>query len=162
MKRLIIFSFSSLAVFAAGSVRAQSLEAFKQRLAQPVWSEAAESVGNARGAQVVATEYGDAARVVAEAARTVHHRSTIKGYRVCIFADNGQDARARADVALSLFRESYPGIPGYKVYDAPYFRVTVGDCLTAEEAIILKGRVAGIFPKAFPKSEELTLHDFSN
>ena len=156
MKRLFIILLASLAVCAAGSVRAQSLEAFKQRLAQPLWTETAQ------GAQVVVTEYDDAAHIVADAARTVHHRPTIKGYRVCIFADNGQDARARADAALALFRESYPGIRGYKVYDAPYFRVTVGDCLTAEEAIILKGRVAGLFPKAFPKSEELTLRDFSN
>ena len=43
---------------------------------------------------------------------------------------------------------------------AAYFRVTVGNCLTLEEAIILKGRVSGTFPKAFPKSEPLSLRDF--
>ena len=37
-------------------------------------------------------------------------------------------------------------------YENPYFRVTVGNCLTLEEAIILKGRVSGTFPKAFPKA----------
>ena len=150
------FVFVSLLLGGMASCRAQSLEAFKQRLQQPVSPAAAGS------AQVAVTEYGDAAQAVVEASRSVPHRRTIKGYRVCIFADNGQDARARADAALALFRESYPGIRGYKVYDAPYFRVTVGDCLTAEEAIILKGRVAAIFPKAFPTSEMLSLYDFLN
>jgi len=140
----------------AGHASAQSLEAFKERLAQPVATQT--SLGEAR---VVAEEYDDAARAVAEAARS-GHRSTVKGYRVCIFADNGPDARSQADAALSLFQETYPGIRGSKVYDAPYFRVTVGDCLTIEEAIVLKGRVAATFPKAFPKSEELALDDFSN
>ena len=154
MKRLFIIFLASLAVCAAGSVRAQSLEVFKQRLAQPLWTETAQ------GAQVVVTEYDDAAHIVADAARTVHHRPTIKGYRVCIFADNGEDARAGAAAAKTLFEETFPGTPVYMFYENPYFRVTVGNCLTLEEAIILKGRVSGTFPKAFPKSEQLTLRDF--
>ena len=45
------------------------------------------------------------------------------------------------------------------VYDTPYFKVTVGDCLTAEEAIVLKGKVSATFPKAFVKNEEVSLAD---
>ena len=45
------------------------------------------------------------------------------------------------------------------VYENPYFKVTAGDCLTSEEAIILKGRVQGVFPKAYVKNEELTAAD---
>jgi len=140
---------------AAGSVRAQSLEAFKEQLARPT------AAGAAVPACVVVQEYDDAAAAVARAARS-EHRPSVKGFRVCIFSDNGPDARAQAEAALSLFTETYPGIRGYKTYDTPYFRVTVGDCLTAEEAIILKGKVSATFPKAFPKSEELTLQDFLN
>ncbi len=44
-------------------------------------------------------------------------------------------------------------------YNAPYFTVTAGDCVTAEEAIILMGRVRGVFPKAFLKNEELSVAD---
>ena len=61
--------------------------------------------------------------------------------------------------ARKIFTENFPDIPLYMVYENPYFRVTVGNCLTIEEAIILKGRLATLFPKAFPKSEELTLSD---
>ena len=44
-------------------------------------------------------------------------------------------------------------------YENPYFKVSVGNCLTAEEAIILKGRVSASFPKAFLKNEEIAVSD---
>ena len=84
------------------------------------------------------------------------------GYRVCIFFDNGQDARAGAIAAKKLFEENYPGIKVYMVYENPYFKVAVGDCLTTEEAIILKGRVSSAFPKAFVKNETLSIADLLN
>ena len=83
----------------------------------------------------------------------------LRGYRVCIFFDNGQDARAGAEAARKLFEETYPSTQAYMVYDTPYFKVTVGDCLTAEEAIVLKGKVSATFPKAFVKNEEVSLAD---
>ena len=65
----------------------------------------------------------------------------IRGYRVRIFSDNSQNARSAGQNALSRFRELYPGIPADMTYDTPYFKVTVGNCLTAEEATILWGKI---------------------
>jgi hypothetical protein len=48
------------------------------------------------------------------------------------------------------------------VYENPYFKVTVGNCLTEEEAIILKGRILSTFPKAFVKNEEFSIADLLN
>ncbi len=153
---MIRFCLSILFVLAAAlgaqSAGAQSLEAFKQRLTR---------TSDSGAARVAVTEYDDAAQAVAQAVRSVR-RPVLKTYRVCIFADNGQDARAGAAAAKSLFEETFPGTPVYMFYENPYFRVTVGNCLTVEEAIILKGRVSGTFPKAFPKSEQLSLRDFRN
>jgi len=155
MIRLFIPTLVALAaILGARPAAAQSLEAFKQRLAQP-----APAAVPGHAAIVTVAEYGDAARAAAEAARDVR-RPALKAYRVCIFADNGPDARAEAAAAKSLFEENFPGTPVYMFYENPYFRVTVGNCLTLEEAIILKGRVAALFPKAFPKSEQLSLTDF--
>ena len=50
----------------------------------------------------------------------------------------------------------------YPVYENPYCKVVVGNCLTAEEAIILKGKIASTFPKAFVKSEEFSMADLLN
>jgi len=140
-----------LSAFAAAPMRAdaQKLEAFKQQLAEP-------SIVN--GARVTATEYAEAAQAVAQAERIPAHTS-FRGYRICIFLDNGQNARAEALRAKLLFEETCPDTKVYLTYDNPYWRVTAGDCLTAEEAIMLKGRLAPNFPKAFVKNEELTLTD---
>lgn len=131
---------------------AQSLDAFKLRLAEPL---AGSWMGDAR---VRVSEYGDAAQAVERAAKS-GSRLRFRGYRVCIFFDNGQDARAGAVEAKRLFEENYPGVKVYMVYENPYFKVTVGNCLTAEEAIILKGRVSATFPKAFLKNEDLSVAD---
>lgn len=145
-----------VALAAAGSLRAQSLEAFKEQLARPAASEAA--LGTAR---VTVREDAQAARAVKELS-SGETQLRFRGYRVCIFFDNGQDARAGAFAAEALFKETYPGIMVYPVYENPYFKVVVGNCLTAEEAIILKGKIASTFPKAFVKSEEFSMADLLN
>ena len=146
MRRLLFLSL----IFAAAALgaSAQSLDAFRAQLAQPQVSGL--RFGEAR---VTVTEHA-----VAQAARS-EQRLHLRGYRVCIFFDNGQDARAGAEAAKTLFEETYPGIKVYMVYESPWFSVSVGNCLTAEEAIILKGKVAATFPKAFPKNETLSLAD---
>lgn len=156
MRRLTTFIAVIFAAAAFAPLRAQSLDAFKERLAAPVVSDAA--FGTAR---VTVTEYGDAEKAVDDASR-VGQRLRLRGYRVCIFFDNGQDARAGAFAAEALFKETYPEIMVYPVYENPYFKVVVGNCLTAEEAIILKGKIASTFPKAFVKSEEFSMADLLN
>ena len=151
MRRLLFLSLalSFAAVFGAA---AQSLDAFKRQLAEPA---AAPGLLFGR-AQVIAVEYGDAARTVAEASRA-ERRDRFPGYRVCIFSDNGPEARNGAFAAQKLFEETYPGVKVYMDYKIPYFVVSVGDCLSNEEAVILKGRVTGTFPKAFLKNEEFPI-----
>ncbi len=149
MKRLILLYALLLSCGGLCPLAAQSLDTFRQQLAQP--DESSE-------ARVVVTEYGDAADAVARASKA-NTRLHLRGYRVCIFFDNGQDARAGAVEAKELFEEHYPGVRVYMVYENPYFKVTAGDCLTTEEAIILKGRISEHFPKAFLKSEELSITD---
>lgn len=142
-----------LLLAAATVVRAQSLDTFKQRLAQPTAGSALFDP-----ARVLVSEHGDAARAVAEAARSAQKLS-YKGYRVCIFFDNGPDARSGAIAAKERFEETFPGVRVYMVYESPWFSVSVGNCLTSEEAIILKGKVSGTFPKAFLKNEVLSVAD---
>ncbi|MEG1612157.1 MAG: hypothetical protein RRZ83_04065 [Alistipes sp.] len=145
MIRKILILFAALTLFAV-SACAQSLAAFKEQLAEP----------STDAATVTVTEQGDAADAVARAART-NARQRIKGYRVCIFFDNGQNPRARAENARALFEATYPDVRAYLTYNSPYFTVTVGNCVTTEEAITLLGRVKGTFPKAFLKNEELSV-----
>lgn len=154
MRRILLLTLLFSAVAVAGAT-AQTLETFKRRLAVPE-SQPGRSFEPVR---VIAEEYGDTARAVAEASRA-EQRDRVSGYRVCIFSDNGPEAREGAFAAMKLFSETYPGVKAYMGYDVPYFKVSVGNCLTTEEAIILKERVSATFPKAFVKSEELSIGDF--
>lgn len=154
MRRLTTFIAVIFAAAAFAPLRAQSLDAFKERLAAPVVSDAA--FGTARS-PLPSTAMR---RRLSTSASRGGQRLRLRGYRVCIFFDNGQDARAGAFAAEALFKETYPGIMVYPVYENPYFKVAVGNCLTAEEAIILKGKIASTFPKAFVKSEEFSMATF--
>ncbi len=151
MKRWIVCLLLTVAA-GLSTADAQSIEQFKKQLAEELVSEAAP-----KGARVEVIEHVSPELLarVTPADPATH----IRGYRVCIFFDNGQDARASAMAAKQTFEEQFPDIKLYMVYENPYFRVTVGNCLTIEEAVILKGRLAATFPKAFPKSEELLLQD---
>lgn len=156
MRRLQTIMLTLFAAAASGPLCAQSLDAFKERLAAPVVSDAAFGM-----AKVTVTEHGDARRAVEEASRK-EQRLNIKGYRVGIFFDNSPTARDGAFAAKALFEDTYPDVKVYMVYDSPYYTVSVGNCLTKEEVIMLMGRISSTFPKAFVKNETLSIADLLN
>lgn len=79
----------------------------------------------------------------------------LSGYRVRIFFDNRQDARIQSERTLGYFRSRYPGIPAYRSYSNPFFKVTVGDFRTRSEAMQLLERVISDFPSAFVVKETI-------
>lgn len=80
---------------------------------------------------------------------------TVKGYRVRIFFDNRQTARAESEKVLKDFRKAYPEIAVYRVYANPYFKVTVGDFRTRSEAMEMLSRIKYHFPSAFVVKENI-------
>lgn len=146
-----IFLSVVLTVCCAAASQAQNIGAFKQKLA-----ETETTVSGT--AAVTVNEHGDAAEAVAAAAVS-SRQYRVRGYRVCIFFDNGPSARYGATKARNLFLEKYGDISSDMRYENPYFKVTVGDCLTEEEAIILKGRILSDFPKAYVKQEEININE---
>lgn len=126
---------------------AQNLNRYKEEL------QGSDPTYNSR---VQVTEHG----VAATAIRSMQNRavpSEVWGYRVRIFFDNSQNARTLANQAMTRFKEIYPDIPAYLVYDNPHFKVTVGNCLTEDEARILQGKIQGAFNRAFPLQEKIPM-----
>ncbi len=149
MKRLTLLSLLLLAVL---PLRAQSLAAFRERLAQT------ESIDGQAPARVRVVEWGDAAAAV-QAASEQAGRIRFSGYRVGIFFDNGEHARANAVDAKTAFAEAFPDVQVYMVYENPYFKVSAGNCVTSEEAIVLLGRIRSRFPGAYLMREEMSVAD---
>ena len=134
-----------------GVASAQSVEHMRQRL-----SERNDSDAYVQVAEDDAT--ASAVRAVENASRA----TKVSGYRVVIFFNNGQYAGDNANKAMEEFRAKYPNINAYLVYESPYFKVSVGDCLTMEEATILMNSFISDYPKAFPKREDIRLDELYN
>lgn len=77
------------------------------------------------------------------------------GYRVRIFFDNRQTARQDSESMMETFSKMYPGVPAYRSYVNPYFKITVGDFRTRSEAMHFLKQIIGTFPKAFIVKENI-------
>lgn len=153
MKRTLYTLLVVLAGTAIHSASAQNLEQFRASLALPVTDTI-----SLRTASVNLYEEPSATEAL-ERSRQQQNKLRFQGWRVCIYSDNTPQAREGARQAKELFQQHFEQIPIYDQYASPYFRVSVGNCTTPEEAIILLKQVDDLFPKAFVKQENLTLAD---
>ena len=71
------------------------------------------------------------------------------GYRLQLYSGSGTTARQEANTLRAEFLAKYPDIPAYVVYQAPNFKVRVGDFRTELEAIQLQRELAYKFPGGF-------------
>lgn len=120
-------------------VAGQRIASFKERLS---------TSRDLSHATVHIKEYGSAA----DAVRKYDNASKpakVNGYRVRIFFDNGQNARGQALATQTRFRNEFPGIPTYLVYENPSYMVTVGNCASIDEALMLWNRARNSFNTAF-------------
>lgn len=105
---------------------------------------------------------GDGVRDAVRAVETQRRSKEVSGFRIVIFSDNSQYAGDNADAVLQEFKTMYPHINAYLVYESPYFKVSVGDCLSMEEAQILMAKLLGNYPKAFPRRESIRLETLTS
>ena len=108
------------------------------------------------GGKVVVLE-GEGVGDAISAVEAQRRGKEVSGFRIVIFSDNGQYAGDNAETVLQEFTSLYPRINAYLVYESPYFKVSVGDCLSMEEAQILMAKILGNYPKAFPRRESIAL-----
>lgn len=71
------------------------------------------------------------------------------GYRLQLYSGSGTSARQEANTMRAEFLAKYPDIPAYVVYQAPNFKVRVGDFRTELEAIWLQRELEYKFPGGF-------------
>jgi len=71
-----------------------------------------------------------------------------KGYRIQVYSGNNQ--RTSMDEAIAMqnkLKELYPGIDASRIYDAPVWKLHVGNYLTFEEASIMLRDLRKVFPQ---------------
>ena len=108
--------------------------------------------GDSMNVSISKPEYIKAAldsQIVANPARS------ISGYRIRVYFDNSQSSRTDSEAILRRFETAYPGVPVYRTYANPYFKVTAGDFRTRSEAMALLVRLKDEFPRALLVKERI-------
>jgi hypothetical protein len=139
VKKMVAISVFIACMLAPAMSAAQSMREFASRL---------EGLHMLHSASVRVTEHGTAADIV----RRYDDRQgegSVTGYRIRIFFDNSQNARTEAQAIKERFTDRFPSIPAYISYESPSWIVTVGNCITIEEALIMQNMVGNNFPTAF-------------
>ena len=77
----------------------------------------------------------------------------LTGYRVRIFFDNSKTARNASENVMKIFKATYPGIPAYRNYQNPFFRVVVGDFRTKSEAMEFLQKIKSSYTSALVVKE---------
>ncbi|HEX2395365.1 MAG TPA: SPOR domain-containing protein [Bacteroidales bacterium] len=73
----------------------------------------------------------------------------IKGFRVCIYYNSGQEARSRADQERAKFISRYEDVSSDKVFESPFWKVYVGNFRTKSEALKFLEKISYDYPNAF-------------
>lgn len=76
-------------------------------------------------------------------------KNGMDGYRIQLFFESGRMARENAYEVKAKFLSSFQGISAYVDYQAPFFKVRVGDFRTKREAQILYKKLKRQFPDAY-------------
>jgi len=69
------------------------------------------------------------------------------GYRIQVYMDNSPRAKNEVIRIQSLFSETFPSVGTYVSYNAPNWRVLVGDFRTREEANAFKQSIQNSLPE---------------
>jgi hypothetical protein len=73
----------------------------------------------------------------------------MQGFRIRIFFDLGQQSRNNSLEVTNEFMEKFPGVAVYRTFDSPYYKVSVGDYRTRDEALKHLREINKLHPKAF-------------
>ena len=84
---------------------------------------------------------------------------TVWGWRVQIYFSAGQSARYRAESIKKRFLKEYPDIRAYIIYEAPFFKVRIGNYKTKFEAAKMKLQLQNSYEKIFLVEDEIDVNN---
>ena len=88
---------------------------------------------------------------------------TVPGYRVQIAALSGADSRNQSFELKSKFKEEYPDVEVYIIFNEPNFRIRVGDFTSKLDAYVFMRRIKDRYPGTIVNDNVYPIHlDWSN
>lgn len=80
----------------------------------------------------------------------------VSGYRLRIYFDNSQNAREVSGQIADTFAVRYPDVPVFRIYDNPYFKVTVGEFRSKSDAMRFMEAIRPEYPTVFLVKESFS------
>ena len=77
----------------------------------------------------------------------------IPGYRIQIFSDSGSDSKNNAMKAKAKFRKKFSDTKAYIIFDAPNYKVEIGNFLYRLDAKRILHKIKSDYPGSFIVSE---------
>lgn len=81
--------------------------------------------------------------------RTLTGSRKLSGYRIRIYFSNRQSARRESAMVEEKFKENFPGVPVYRTYPNPHFKVAVGNYRTHSDALKALEEIKLVFKDAY-------------
>lgn len=76
-------------------------------------------------------------------------RGSIKGFRIQIFFDSGNNSKSKAISAMSEFRSKHSKVEAYLMFQEPNYKVRVGDFRCRMDAQRFLHKITEDYPNAF-------------
>jgi hypothetical protein len=76
-------------------------------------------------------------------------RGSIKGFRIQIFFDSGNNSKSKAVSAMNEFKSKHSKVGAYLMFQEPNYKVRVGDFRTRMDAQRFLHKIAEDYPNAF-------------
>ncbi len=78
-----------------------------------------------------------------------YNQTTLDGFRIQIYSGSGVNSKQEASDAQARFSSLYPDEKIYIIYNAPFWRVRVGDYRSKSEALPLLGTIKANFAGSY-------------
>ncbi|MBQ9462092.1 MAG: SPOR domain-containing protein [Bacteroidales bacterium] len=134
-----------LALFSVCSLRAQSRATQDSVAVYDVFDKLSENLCVRQSKEVREAMMAHIERNEKRAASGMEGQS----FRIRIYFDSGQNARAASEAAAARFRNLHPGVSVSRTFTDPFFKVTVGNYATKAEAAAALKTIQPAFPAAF-------------
>ena len=86
----------------------------------------------------------------------------INGYRVQLYSVSGVKSRDKANLFKAEFLSKYNNTKVYIVYQAPYFKVRLGDFRTKIEALAFLNKISKNYPSGFVVIDQIRFKEIKN
>lgn len=87
--------------------------------------------------------------LVRYSAQSNANQTTLDGFRIQIYSGSGVTSKNDAAETQARFMKMYPEEKAYIIYNAPFWRVRVGDYRTRSEAMRLLNKLGGSFSGSY-------------